>query len=78
LYALLFFIIIETIKRAFEIGDTFGYEMKIDDGAFYGCMPKEPLNGVNISSLVYQMSGEGMAKRMDAAAFGYTGFFFAL
>jgi len=36
LYALLFFIVIKTIKRAFEVGDTFGYEVKIYNGAFYG------------------------------------------
>jgi hypothetical protein len=38
-------------------------------------MPKESFNGINISSLVYQVSGEGVSQRMDAVAFGYPGFF---
>jgi hypothetical protein len=77
-YALLFFIIIKKIKRAFEFAHTFRYEVKIYEGTFYGCMPKEAFEGINISSIIQQMGGEGVAKRMDAAAFGYTGFFFAL
>jgi hypothetical protein len=68
----------KSIKRAFEIGDTFGYEVKIYKGAFYGRMAKESFKGIDISSLVYQVSGEGVTKRMDAVAFGYAGFFFAM
>ncbi len=40
-------------------------------------MPKESFKGINISSIIQEMGGEGVAKRMDAVAFGYTGFFFA-
>jgi hypothetical protein len=32
--------------------EPFRYEVKIYEGAFYGRMPKESFNGINISSLV--------------------------
>ena len=52
--------------------------MKIYKGAFYGCMPKESFNGINVRSLVQQMSCKAVAQRMNAGAFVYAGFFFAM
>jgi hypothetical protein len=46
------FIVIKKIKRAFEFADTFGYEVKIFDGAFYGYMPEEAFKGIDISSVI--------------------------
>ena len=40
-------------------------------------MAKEAFKGIKISSLVEHVGGEGVAKRMDAAAFVYAGFFLA-
>jgi hypothetical protein len=40
-------------------------------------MSKESFNGINISSLVYQVGGEGVPQRMDSIAFVYAGFFLA-
>jgi len=50
LLALLFFI--KTVKRAFELGEPFGDEMKIYDCGFYGGVSKKPLNGVKVGSLI--------------------------
>jgi len=50
LFALLFFI--KTVKRAFELGETFGDEVEIYDCGFYGGVSEEPFNGVKISSLI--------------------------
>jgi hypothetical protein len=66
------------IKRAFELGEAFGNEVKINGCGFYGGMAKEPFNGVNISTLVKQMGSKAVPKRMDPGAFFYTGFFFAM
>jgi hypothetical protein len=49
-FALLFFI--KTVKRAFELGEPLGDEVKIYDRGFYGGVPEEPLNGVKIGSLI--------------------------
>jgi len=46
------FIVIKKIKRAFEFAHTFRYEVKIFDGAFYGCMTQEAFKGINISSII--------------------------
>jgi len=40
-------------------------------------MAKESFQGINISSIVYQVGGKGVAKGMNAVAFCYTGFFLA-
>jgi hypothetical protein len=40
-------------------------------------MAKKAFKGIKISSLVEHVGGEGVAKRMDAAAFVYAGFFLA-
>jgi len=76
LFALLF--VIKTVKRAFELGEPLRDEVKIYDCGFYGGVTEEPLDGVNISSLVQQVSCKAMTQRMDAAAFVYAGFFLAL
>jgi hypothetical protein len=76
LLALLFFI--KTVKRAFEFGEPFGDEVKIYDCGFYGGMPEEPLDGVNISSLIQQVRCKAVTQSMDATTFVYAGFFFAL
>lgn len=41
-------------------------------------MPQEPLNGVNIGSLIQEVSGETVTQGMESALFVYSGFFFAL
>ena len=51
--------------------------MKISDGGFQRGMAKEAFKGIKISSLVEHMGGEGVAKRIDATAFVYAGFFLA-
>jgi len=50
LFALLFFI--KSVKRAFELGEPLGDEMKIYDGGFYGGMSEEPFDGVKVCSLI--------------------------
>jgi hypothetical protein len=52
LFIVALLVIKKSIKRAFELGEPFRNEVKIYEGAFYGCMPKESFNGINISSLV--------------------------
>ena len=66
----------KSIKRAFEFGETFRYEMKIYDCGFYGWMPKEPFNGIKVSSLIQQVGGKAVTQGMDAT-FVYAGFFLA-
>jgi hypothetical protein len=38
-------------------------------------MAQKSFNGIKISSLVEEVGGKGVTEGMDAAAFGYTGFF---
>jgi hypothetical protein len=52
LFIIALLIIKKSIERAFELSEPFRYEVKIYKGAFYGCMPKQSFNGINISSLV--------------------------
>jgi len=75
-FALLFFI--KTVKRAFELSEPLGDEVKIYDCGFYGRVPEEPFDGVNISPLVQQVGCKAVTQRMDAGAFVYAGFFLAL
>ena len=68
---------IKTVKRAFELGEPLGDEVKIYDCGLYGGVPEEPFDGVNISSLVQQVgcpAKSGMTERMDAPVFVYAGF----
>ena len=74
-WALLIFV--KSVKRAFECGEPFRDEVKIYDCGFYGRMPKESLNAINIRSLVEQMGCKTVTEGMDAAVFGYAGFFLA-
>jgi hypothetical protein len=50
LLALLFFI--KSVKRAFELGEPLGDEMKIYDCGFYGDVSEKSLNGVKVGSLI--------------------------
>jgi len=52
LFIIALLIIKESIERAFELSEPFRNEVKINEGAFYGCMAKESFDGIYISSLV--------------------------
>jgi hypothetical protein len=41
-------------------------------------MAEELLNGINIGCLIQQVGGKAVPKGMDAMAFVYAGFFFAM
>lgn len=69
---------VEGIKGAFQLDISFRHEMEIDGCCFYGCVAKESADRIQISSLVERVGGKGMTKGMNAAVFGYAGFFLAL
>jgi hypothetical protein len=54
-------IIVYTVKRAFKFCDSFLYQVKINEGGFYGRMPKESFDGVKICSLGKKVSCKAMA-----------------
>ena len=52
--------------------------MEIDGCCFYGGVAKESADRIQISSLVERVGGKAMTEGMNAAGFGYAGFFLAL
>lgn len=66
------------IKGTFELSDAFRYELEIYDGGFYGGMPQEPFDGIDICSMGQQVGCKCVPQRMNTPASGDTGFFFAV
>jgi hypothetical protein len=52
--------------------------MEVDCGGFYGCMAKEPFEGVEIRTMVKHMGSKGVPEDMDPPAPGDAGFFLSL
>ena len=49
--------------------------MKIYERGRYRFMPQEPADCIKVSSLVKEVGSEAVTEAMDAAGFGYAGFF---
>lgn len=71
------FVVIESIERAFELAEPFGYQMKVYRGGFDGDMAEKVFDGIKIGSLVEQMCSKAVAKGVYSRALGQSGFFFA-
>ena len=52
--------------------------MKVDEGSLQGCMAEKSFDGIQVGALVEQVGGKGVAEGVNAALFGYAGFFLAL
>jgi hypothetical protein len=74
--ALLFFI--KNVKRAFDFSDPLLNEVEVDQGGLQGCMAEKSFDGIQVRALVEQVGGKGVTEGMNAALFGYAGFFLAL
>jgi hypothetical protein len=51
---------VEGIKRAFQLGISFRYEMEIDGCSLYGGVAKESADRIEINSLVERVGGKTM------------------
>jgi hypothetical protein len=71
-------IFIKNVKRAFEFSNPLLNEVQVDYSGLYGCMAKQSFDGIQVSALVEQVGGKGVAEGVNAALFGYAGFFLAL
>jgi len=71
-------VFIKNVKRAFDFGNPLLNEVQVDQGSLYGCMAEKSFDGIQVGALVEQVGGKGVAEGMNAALFGYAGFFLAL
>ena len=71
-------VFIKNVKRAFDFGNPLLNEVQVDQGSLQGCMAEKSFNGIQVSALVEQVGSKGVAEGVNAALFGYAGFFLAL
>jgi hypothetical protein len=66
---------VECIERAFEFGKSLWNDMEIYCRGFYRLMPEKTTDCVKVGSLVKEVGCEAVTEAVDAAGFGYAGFF---